>query len=288
MTDAAMTDAASTAPSPLSVTTPDGLAIAASVWEPDGTAPGPDLLFIHGFSQCGLCWSEQVASPALAHLRRATYDFRGHGASDKPHDPAFYQEAGRWADELAAVIGQAGLDRPILVGWSYAGRIMCDYLARHGSGAVSGLVFVDGVVSNEKRFFGTCNRLMRQMCSPDPATNVAATRAFLRNCFAREPGRDAFETLLGLNMLVPAPVRAGMFGRPADYDGLLGGLDLPVLAIQGAQDIVVAPAMAEHIAATVPGARLELFAEAGHAPFLEAPEAFNAALARFVADVGAR
>lgn len=280
-----MTDTPAFAPNSLRVTTPDGLAIAASLWEPQAPPSGPDLLFIHGFSQCGLCWSEQVAGPQLAHLRRATYDFRGHGASDKPLEAVFYQEAGRWAGELAAVIHQAGLRRPLLVGWSYAGRIICDYLAAYGAGAISGIVFVAGVVSNEKRFFGTCNRLMRQMCSPDPATNVAATRAFLRACFAREPERDAFETLLGLNMLVPPQVRAGMFGRPADYDRLLAGLDLPVLAVQGARDIVVAPAMAEHIAATVSGARLELFAQAGHAPFQEAPEAFNAALARFAAAI---
>ncbi|MBB6307285.1 alpha/beta fold hydrolase [Xanthobacter tagetidis] len=283
-----MSDTGAPAPQTLSVTTPDGLSVAASVWEAEGPPTGPDLLFIHGFSQCGLCWDAQVASPQLAHLRRATYDFRGHGASDKPLDAAFYQEAGRWAGELAAVIAQTGLRRPVLVGWSYAGRIICDYLAAHGAGDISGIVFVAGVVSNEKRFFGTCNRLMRQMCSPDTATNVAATRAFLRSCFARAPERDAFETLLGFNMMVPAEVRAGMFGRPADFDGLLAGLDLPVLAVQGARDIVVAPAMAEHIAATVPGARLEMFAEAGHAPFLETPEAFNAALARFAAAIAPR
>jgi pimeloyl-ACP methyl ester carboxylesterase len=281
-----MMDATCPPPKTLSVTTPDGLAIAASVWEPDGSAAGPDLLFIHGFSQCGLCWSQQVASPLLAHLRRATYDFRGHGASDKPEDAAFYQEPGRWAGELDAVITQTGLHRPVLVGWSYAGRIICDYLAVHGAAALSGIVFVDGVVSNEKRFFGTSNRLMRQMCSADPATNVAATRAFLRNCFAQEPDQETFETLLGLNMMVPAKVRAGMFGRPAEYDAILSALDLPVLVVQGGRDIVVAPAMAAHIAATVPGAQLLMLEEAGHAPFLELPQTFNGALARFLAAIG--
>ncbi len=265
------------------VTTPDGLSIQVQEW---GTREGPELLFIHGFSHCGMVWMNQLNAPELAHCRLVAYDFRGHGASDKPLEPDYYKDQQRWAGELAAVIAQSGLKRPILVGWSYAGRIIGDYLAAHGSSALGGIVFVDAATANAREFYGTCNRLMRRMCSPDLAENIAATRTFVRRCFAGAQAQDLVETLIGFNMVVPAEVRAALFDRAAEYEDVLRGLSLPVLVAQGERDEVVAPAMARHIAATVPGARLALYPEAGHAPFLEASAAFNADLASFVHVVG--
>lgn len=271
-------------PSPthsFAVRTPDGLSIHVQEW---GAPEGPELLFIHGFSHCGLVWMRQADAPELAHCRMLAYDFRGHGSSDKPLALDYYREATRWADELAAVIDQSGLKRPILVGWSYAGRIIADYLKAHGSAGLGGIVFVDAATANAREFYGSCNRLMRRMCSTDLAENVAATRTFVRRCFAQEQPQELIETLIGFNMVVPPQVRAGLFDRPADYEALLRGLDLPVLVTQGEKDEVVAPAMARHIAEIVPGARLALYPGVGHAPFLEASAAFNADLAAFVRD----
>ncbi|MFG1347333.1 alpha/beta hydrolase [Xanthobacter autotrophicus DSM 431] len=280
-----MSTPSSPARRPLRVTTPDGVGIAAELF---GAQEGPSLLFIHGFSQAGLCWSRQTASPTLSSFRMATYDFRGHGASDRPATPEFYREPARWADEVAAVIAACDLVRPVLVGWSYAGRIICDYVAAHGTAGIGGIVFVDAATANERRFYGRCNRLMRQMCSTDVAENVAATRTFLRHCFAAPIPQPLFDQLFGVNMMVPPPVRANLFDRACDYDELLRTLDRPVLVAHGARDEVVSPAMAEHIARIVPGARLDLYDGVGHAPFIEAAERFNSTLAAFTREVAGK
>lgn len=267
------------------IPTPDGLAIASAS---HGAASGPGIVFIHGFAQSGLCWARQVGSPALAGFQLVTYDFRGHGGSDKPVAPEAYKAPELWAGEVDAVIRGWDLDRPILVGWSYAGRIICDYLAAFGTAGIGGIVLVDAVTANERRFYGRCNRLMRLMCSTDVAENITATRAFLRRCFAAPIPQPLFELMFGVNMMVPPQIRAALFDRATDYEALLRGLDVPVLVVQGALDEVVAPAMAEHIAAVVPGARLDLYEGVGHAPFIEAPERFNAALAAFAGDLARR
>ncbi|MFG1478074.1 alpha/beta hydrolase [Xanthobacter sp. V4C-4] len=267
-------------PRVITAVTPDGLSIHVQDWSA-GAATGPELLFIHGFSHCGLSWMRQTGAPELAGFRLVTYDFRGHGGSDKPLEPHYYKEPRRWADELAAVIAAAGLQRPVLVGWSYAGRIIGDYLSSHGSAGLGGIAFVDAATANAREFYGTCNRLMRRMCAPDLAENIAATREFVRRCFSAPPPADLVETLLALNMVVPPQVRAALFDRPAEYDDELTRLDIPVLVVQGGRDEVVAPAMARHIAGRIPGARLAVFEDVGHAPFLEAADAFNTLLADF-------
>ena len=121
----------------VSVKTPDGLTITAQDW---GNPNGPEIIFIHGFSQSHLSWIKQVTNSDLAkEFHMVTYDLRGHGGSDKPLEPERYKTSQYWADELQAVMDAAGLKRPVLAGWSYAGRVMADYLTVHGAGKLAGL-----------------------------------------------------------------------------------------------------------------------------------------------------
>src|SRR5246500_780847 len=108
----------------ISVKMPDGLTISAQEW---GNPNGPEILFIHGFSQSHLSWLRQVTDPQLAaDLRMITLDLRGHGSSDKPLEQECYAHE-KWGDDIAAVMRATGLRRPVLVGWSYGGNVICDY-----------------------------------------------------------------------------------------------------------------------------------------------------------------
>jgi non-heme chloroperoxidase len=62
---------------PITVKTPDGLAISAQDW---GNPAGPEILFIHGFSQSHLSWIRQVDSDLAKEFHIVTYDLRGHGS----------------------------------------------------------------------------------------------------------------------------------------------------------------------------------------------------------------
>src|SRR5713226_7977069 len=91
--------------------------------EETGNPDGRPILFIHGFSQCRLAWGKQLNSDLANDFRLVAMDIRGHGLSAKPRDA--YGDAKLWADDVHAVIGVLGLDRPILSGWSYGGVIIC-------------------------------------------------------------------------------------------------------------------------------------------------------------------
>ena len=60
-----------------------------------------------------------------------------------------------WADDLAAVIDGLGLDRPVLVGWSYGSLVIGDYLRTHGQGNVAALDFAAGAVRLGPTAFGS-------------------------------------------------------------------------------------------------------------------------------------
>jgi len=259
--------------------TPDGLALAAQAW---GNPQGLEILFVHGFSQSHLSWRRQVSDAAMAReFRMVTFDLRGHGASDKPLQPDFYGQDRLWAGDVAAVMAAAGLRRPVIVGWSYAGRVISDYVKAHGTARIAGINYVDALTKTEPALLGPGRKHIAAMTSEDLATNIAGTRAFLRACFEVQPSPDDFETMLAFNMVVPARVRAAMQKRAPNPGDALAALDCPVLVTHGALDQIILPAMGEFTAAAARRARLSIYQGIGHAPFWEDAPRFNRELADF-------
>src|SRR5262249_265911 len=116
----------------------------------------------------------------------------------------------------------------------------------------------------------------------DLAINIAATRAFLHDCFSKQPTQEEFETMLSFNMMVPPKVRLGLGNRPLDIDDILRNLNLPVLVTHGSGGKKSNPIAAEYTAKMIPGAKLSVYQGIGHSPFFEDPARFNAELAAFV------
>jgi non-heme chloroperoxidase len=251
-----------------------------------GNLEGPPIVFIHGWSQSHLCWAKQYDSSLADEFRLVALDNRGHGMSGKPLDNDNYSDAQLWADDIVAVIRELRLDHPVLVGWSYGGFIICDYVRSYGQEDISGINFVAGAVSLGQSAFGTLIgpgflEPFEGATAEDLPTNIQAMRDFLRGCTVEPLPQEEFEVALGYNIIVPPQVRAHLGTREIDSDDVLSSLTVPVLVSQGREDIVVLPTMAEHILSTCPTATPSWYEEVGHAPFLEDPERFNRELAEF-------
>lgn len=251
-----------------------------------GKQDGHPILLIHGWSQNHLCWMKQVESPLADEFRPVALDIRGHGMSDKPVEPEQYNDGKLWADDIAAVIDQLKLNRPVSVGWSYGGFIMCDYVRAHGQDAIAGINFVGAAVTMNEAAFGTLIgpgflENAEGAMAPDLPTNIEAIRKFLRACLVKPISQDDFEVALCWNIVVPAYVRANLAGREINCDEVLSGMTVPVLMTHGRDDIVVLPAMGEHILMTCPTATPSWYDGVGHAAFMEDPDRFNRELADF-------
>src|SRR6266567_7911421 len=252
-----------------------------------GKADGPPILFIHGWSQNHLCWARQYDSALADEFRLVAYDLRGHGMSEAPLEREHYTDAKAWADDVAAIIEELRLDRPVLVGWSYGAFVICDYLRAYGQERVAAACFAGGAVKLGPAAFGTLIGPgfldhFADATSDDLPANIRAMRGLVRAFAAKPLPASDVETLLCAGMVVPAGIRASLAAREIDGDDVLRSLGVPLLVSHGRADTIVLPAMAEHVLATCPAAEASWYPGA-HAPHLEEPERFNrelAALAR--------
>ncbi|MYJ71426.1 MAG: alpha/beta hydrolase [Rhodospirillaceae bacterium] len=274
---------------PSTVTSPDGLSIA--VVE-SGETTGRPVLFVHGFSQSAAAWRRQMLSDLGNKYRLIAFDMRGHGYSSKPADPKHYIDSKLWAGDIAAVIAAKGLKDVVLVGWSYAGLPLLDYVKAHGQGKLSAMVFVatgynldlrppdkggpelvlgPGVIENTGPMAGipagppgadldgcgkakTCGAYARQL---------AGTKRFLDMVPGKPLPAAVAAEALAYNMQTPPYVRRAMVidrfvkGGPLDHSPTLKTVKVPVLFIHGSKDRHVLPRSTEIMKGLVDGARTD-------------------------------
>ena len=93
---------------------------------------GEALVLIHGFSgSAETAWIRPGVFDALvgAGFHVIALDNRGHGGSDKPHDPASYGV--NMAEDVRRLLDHLGLERAHVVGYSMGGKIANTFRSRH-------------------------------------------------------------------------------------------------------------------------------------------------------------
>jgi len=119
-----------------------------------GNPNAPAIFFIHGWSQHHLCWQAQIESALAESHRLVAMDLRGHGQSEAPLEAEHYTRGELWAEDVRNVLKALDLRDAILVGWSYGGFIIGDYLRRYGDGDIAGINFAAAAVVIGQRWFG--------------------------------------------------------------------------------------------------------------------------------------
>lgn len=265
-----------------------------------GDPAKPGILFIHGYAQSYLSFRRQFASRLARDHHLVAFDLRGHGGSSKPSDPSAYTDRARSGDDVAAVIATTHLVRPVIVGWSYGGVVVGDYLRGHGSGNVAGVVLA-----------GTLGGFVK----PTPAAPAAPPDALAvriraasgqsralglgDNISAAQTTGDAYVTpamsaedrriLFATELMLPAYVRRALTGRAYDNSDIVDRLArVPVLFVRGSGERGMPESDLAALRAVLPRSALSRYEGAGHLTFFEQPERFDDELARFAATAGAR
>jgi len=247
--------------------------------EDGGNPHGKTILFIHGFSQCHLVWHKQIHSGLARDFRLVTMDIRGHGLSEKPC--GVYGDSKLWADDVHEVIATLGLKNPLLVGWSYAGAIMCDYIACYGEADIAGTNWVAAVSApmralSQRAFLGAdFLSVVPGLLSRNAQESLESMQAFVRLCKHAEISPEELYLTLGYGLSVPLHVRIGLLSRELNNDDVISKIRKPMLLSYGDHDAVVSLSMARHIMSLVKHAKLSVYHGIGHSPFWEASRRFN-------------
>ncbi|MFR9730717.1 alpha/beta fold hydrolase [Saccharopolyspora sp. MS10] len=224
-----------------------------------------DLVLLHGVGLDHRMW--QRCAPELAREHQvSTPDLPGHGAA-APLAP------GATLGDLAAEVAR-GLPGPVhLVGFSL-GALVAQQIALRFPETVRSLVLVSSVAARAPAEAAAVGDRLRAAERDFPATAEAAVQRWMDPRWrAREPDlADRLRATLLANDLDSYLAAYRIFATgDAELAGHLGRITAPALAITGADDPGSTPAMTEHLAAAIPGARAVVVPGARHLLPLEHP-----------------
>lgn len=203
---------------------------------------GPPVVLVHGLtSSAERNWRRPGVVDALvaAGRRVIAIDCRGHGESDKPHDPAAYAGT-RFGDDVIALMDHLGIETADLAGYSMGGMIATSLLARRPE--LFRRVIIAGVGDWVLR---AGDGVLRGVEAPVRGGRLRrAAGAWLMRGIARRMGNDPD----ALAAIAQAP------RQPLDV-AKLARVTSPVLLLVGRSDR--GAGTPTRLAAAIPGARIE-------------------------------
>ncbi len=257
----------------------NGISIAYRMDGPaEGQADVPVVVLSHSLATSSAMWGPQVEALAGSY-RVLCYDTRGHGESDVPPGPYTLEDL---VADVTGLLRALEIERAYFVGLSMGGMIG-QLLALNHPDMLHGVVL--------------CCTTAKM--TPDAPAVWAQRIAVARNLGMEahvEPtiGRWFTPGFVKAHPEVVDPVRAQIRGtdpagyvacieaiRKTDFLERLGELHMPALVVAGRDD--PGSLAAEAIHRHVEGSEFVVLSPAAHLCNLEQPEAFNAALLRFLA-----
>lgn len=253
-----------------------------------GDPDNPGILFIHGFSHSSLAFARQFESHLAKDFYLVSFDMRGHGLSGKPWDHEAVGPSKVWADDVAAVIEATGLENPVLVGWSYGGFVVADYIRHYGDDAIAGVNLVGslgGLVQRsreeESKAVGSVVELARKSRSFNPRENIEAAELTAEEFFTPNMTEEERVEQFVQGLMMPSYFRRQMRSRNLDNSDVLEKFTIPVLLTRGADDLAMSEMATDALNEALPQSTLSLYLDTGHLPFYQKPERFNLELANF-------
>ncbi len=239
----------------------------------------PALVLLHGFALDARMWRRQVEAFA-GEYRVLTLDLPGFGPQAA--------EAGQVdaAAEVLRALRVARIDRAHFVANSYGAAVAADFALQYPD-RVASLAFVGPLLLGRRTGIEAWARCVALASEGDRAT---AVEIWLDDPLFEGLRTDdeLFEELRQIVLDYGGGHWTGAVSATwsdPDPGPSLKDLDIPALVVSGEQDIPSFLQMAEAYARTLPRARREIIAGAGHLANMERADEFNAALREFLTSI---
>ena len=242
---------------------------------------GHVTVWAHAFPLSAEMWRPQLEA-VLPSWRYVAPDLAGFGGTDDTAGPASIDD---FADDLGALADHLGLVRFVLGGLSMGGYTVFGGV-RQFSSRLDGVILADTKAGADSPAAREGREKMLGLVASDGVSAVADE--MLPKLLGGTSQRDGKGLVAHVRGLIESNTARGVSraierlrDRPNSAP-LLARISVPALVLVGEEDGVTPPAEAHAMAAGLPNATLEVIPRAGHLANLEAPAAFNGAVATWL------
>jgi len=214
---------------------------------------GYPIILVHGFTaNLDVNWLGPNWVETLKPIRRVVaLDCRGHGESDKPHDPEAYGNE-IMAGDVLRLMDHLGIEKADLFGYSMGSAISCHLIVHHRERFSSAVLAGTG----DRFFFDSAgasvtNPMADAMLAEDPSQITDPIGKTFRALADGIPNNDRL-ALAACSQHVREPVDRADLAR----------VDIPVLIVNGENDNVAGNP--DQLVAAIPGAKLVLIPDTDH------------------------
>jgi len=240
-----------------------------------GPEDGPVVVLAHCWTGSRNTWAPVARRLVAEGCRIVRWDQRGHGQSRAGHKGHSIEGL---ADDLAAVVSDLGLHDAVLVGHSMGGMTVQAFATHHHElfhDRARAVVLVStSAHSLDSPIHRQAKSLVRSASVERMFERPAAGRIMVRTTFGRAAHRHHVETTLADFLSTPPTVRSDFAAAMAAMDLRSGiaKIDVPTSILVGSRDTLTPAPLSRSLAATIPGATLEVLPGLGHMLPYEAPD----------------
>ena len=249
------------------------------------------IIFAHGFGCDQAMW--RYVEPAFQdQYKTVLFDNVGAGASDlSAYSHGKYSSLAGYADDVVEIGAELGLRDAVFVGHSVSAMIGV-IAAKKAPGLFKALV----LVGPSPRYIDTSDyvggfsqpqmeELLEFLETNHLGWSAAMAPAIMGNADRKGLGQELTNSFCQMD-----PEIAKHFARTtflSDTRDDLEGVDIPVLVLQCAEDLIAPTAVGEYVHKRLSGSKLVMMQATGHCPNLSAPDETIAEIKDFLNDLAA-
>ncbi|MEA3123962.1 MAG: 3-oxoadipate enol-lactonase [Caballeronia sp.] len=248
---------------------------------------GKPVVLIHGFSNFGLSWMQQLPLLVNNGYQAIVPDLYGHGLSDPASQVTSVDDL---ADDILALLDHLGVGPAVLCGLSLGGMVAQQFALAHPERTTALVIANSRATFAEPRLKEVVAGWIAMFEQPQGARKrFEATWPILVNDAFRESptGVAAFDMWAALADRTEGVSLANVARGMTSFDvrGQLGAIAVPTLVISGERDALFPPAQSAEISQSIPGAQFVTIPGAAHLSCLDSAADFNRLLLSLLSEL---
>jgi non-heme chloroperoxidase len=230
------------------------------------------IILVPGWTMPAWIWGPQINAFSV-HYHVVAFDPRGQGDSEVPY---FGYEPTRRGEDIAELVRHVSRTPVVIVAWSLGVLDTLAYLHKDGDAAIAGLVLVDNSIGEEPAPLPVRQPLRRRLLPRE-----LFMRSFVRGMFRKPQSQSYLDLLTAATLRTPQFASSALLSYPVPRTYWREAVYMTMKPIL----YVVRPVLAGQAATLIrhhPAAESAVFADAGHALFIDDAFRFNGLVEDFI------